>query len=94
MMALAGLMGSAQASQPFLNSTQTTNLSKDLKATEAKKARNQYRTVHSAGGLDLLQRGEYGMSPKEYGMRYGHGNRKGKINRLRHSHNAKMKRRA
>lgn len=35
-----------------------------------------------------------GMSPKEYGLRYGSGaSRKGKSNRLRLSHNAKLARR-
>lgn len=93
MMALAGLMGSAQASQHYANAPLTQNATKDMKATEAKQQRSQYRKVHEAGGLDLLQRGEYGMSPMEYGMRFGHGNSKRHTNKLRTSHNAKVARR-
>lgn len=93
MLALAGLMGGAHATQPYVNTSSATSAGKDLKATEAKQQRNAYRKVHSAGGLDLLQKGEFGMSPKEYGLRFGHGNGKGKSNRLRLTHNAKLKRR-
>ena len=94
MMALAGLMGSAQASQAYVNSPLTQNAAgKDMKATPANSTRAQYRTVHTSGGLDLMQRGEYGMSPMEYGMRYGHGNKGRHTNLNKCSHNSKLKRR-
>lgn len=47
----------------------------------------------NGSGLDLITRGAFGMTPKEYGIRYGHGNRKGKTNRLRLAHNKKVKNR-
>lgn len=90
-MALVGLMGTAQASQPVL--THNEAKSADFKATGAKHTTRAERKVHSVGGLDLIQTGEYGMSPKEYGIRYGHGNKASRGNRLRLSHNAKLKRR-
>ena len=93
MLALAGLVGSAQASQSYVNTPLSQSSSKDLKATEAKQARSRERTVHTAGGLDLVQRGDYGMSPMEYGMRYSTGNSRKHTNTLRSSHNAKVKRR-
>jgi hypothetical protein len=94
MLALAGLMGSAQASQSYVNApTSQGQAGKDLKATPAAHATRQARTVHTAGGLDLLQRGEYGMSPMEYGMRYGHGNKGRHTNKLACSHRAKVSRR-
>lgn len=89
-LALAGLMGSAQATAPLTQGT-TQN---ELKGTPATGKEAQERKVHSVGGLDLIQRGEYGMSPMQYGMMYGHGNKKGHTNLNRCSHNAKLKRRA
>lgn len=86
--ALAGLTGTVQAAQPL---TQTTTQN-EIKATPAKGVEREARKVHSVGGLDLMQVGNYGMSPKEYGIRYGNGGSK-KSNRLRLSHNAKLKRR-
>jgi len=92
MMALAGVMGSAQAMQPLAQAAQSTQ--KEMKSTAAKYVARSERKVHSAGGLDLVQRGEYGMSPKEYGLRYGNGaSKKHKSNRLRLGHSAKIGRR-
>ncbi len=91
MLALAGLVGSAQAAQP-LTASQSQH---EQKATQARYAEKQARTVHSAGGLDLKQYGEYGMSPMQYGMLYGNGaSRKGRTNLLACSHRAKVNRRA
>lgn len=66
-----------------------------MKATAAKHSQSSNKIYNTIGGLPLTTiLPDYGMSPREYGMRYGRGNRKGKSNRLRYSHNAKMKRRA
>jgi hypothetical protein len=91
-MALAALTGGVQGSQAYVNTPITQGqTSKDMKATPAKQARQTEHVVNTAGGLDLVQRGEYGMSPMQYGMRYGTGaSRKNKSNRLRYSHNAKV----
>ncbi|MBB2148817.1 hypothetical protein [Pedobacter gandavensis] len=88
-LALAGFTGSAQAAQSL-----TATVQNEIKAKPAK--HTQTYTIHNTvGGIPLTTfLPDYGMSPKEYGMRFGHGNRKGKSNRLRYSHNAKMKRRA
>jgi hypothetical protein len=86
-LALSGIVGGAHATQVMSRSLQ------EVKATAVNYKERAERKVHSAGGLDLMQRGEYGMSPMEYGMRYGHGNGKGRTNKLRCSHNAKLKRR-
>lgn len=93
LMALAGLVGNAQATQPYVNTPTSQTAGKDMKATPASHATRQARSVHSAGGLDLMQHGEYGMSPKEYGMRFGHGNSKRHTNKLACSHKAKVGRR-
>ena len=89
-MALAGLMGTAQATAPISQAT-TQN---EIKSTPAKVYGRSTMKIHSVGGMDLVTfLPNYGISPKEYGIKYGHGNRKGKSNRLRLSHNAKLRRR-
>lgn len=93
LMALAGLMGGAHATQPYVNTPLSQQAGKDVKGTAAATTARQARSVHSAGGLDLMQRGEYGLSPKEYGLRFGHGNGRKKTNLLRCSHRAKVGRR-
>jgi hypothetical protein len=87
--ALAALAGSAQA-LPLTSAPTTQN---ETKATAPKVTQRTAHKVHSVGGLDLMQYGNYGMSPKEYGIKFGSGNQKGRCNRLRFSHNAKLKRR-
>ena len=91
-MALAGLMGSAQAA-----STATETLAsqvRDFKATGAKHTNRRQTIEETIGGIPRVTYApDYGMSPKEYGMRYGHGNSARRGNRLRLSHNAKLKRR-
>lgn len=88
--ALAGLTGATQASAPLMQSSFN-----EMKATAAKHSQSENKIYNTIGGIPLTTiLPDYGMSPKEYGMRYARGNRKGKSNRLRYSHNAKMKRRA
>lgn len=91
-MALAGLMGTAQATQPVL--THHEARSSDYKDTGAKHTQKAGYKEQTIGGIPLATLlPDYGMSPKEYGMRYGHGNGSGRGNRLRLSHDAKLKRR-
>lgn len=89
--ALAGMMGTAQAAQSTLITSQNVN---EIKATRETKHEAKKIEINNYGGLDFppIYFPEPGMSPKEYGMRYGHGNAKGKSNRLRLSHNAKLRR--
>ncbi|MFD2962777.1 MULTISPECIES: hypothetical protein [Olivibacter] len=66
---------------------------KEVKATlsETKKART--KVVNQIGGIPLESYvPNYGMSPKEYGIRFGNGrSRKGKLNLNKLSHNCKVK---
>lgn len=92
-MALAGLTGSAQAAQPTLVTSQNVQEIKGVKET---KRETKNIEVNNTGGLDFppIHLPEPGLTPKEYGMRYGNGaSRKGKSNRLRYGHNAKIGRR-
>lgn len=67
---------------------------KEVKATANGQRKVQNKVVREVGGLPIVTvGGAYGMSPKEYGIRFGHGNKKGKTNFLRLAHNAKLKRR-
>lgn len=94
-LAVAALAGSTSPQTVFAN--------KDVKVEQQKEQRNalamQTKATHrivreNVGGLDLVQSGDYGMSPKEYGLRFGNGKSKnGKANFNRMSHNAKLKRR-
>ena len=89
-LALAGLAGTAQPTALVKQHTHQ----EQQKAT-AKRLVEKHRLVReNVGGLDLIQRGEYGMSPKEYGLRFGNGkSRKGKTNFNKVSHSYKVKRR-
>lgn len=92
-MALAGLIGTAQAKGETLVTSQNVN---EVAKTnhERKKAKEE---ININGGLDFPTHypGDYGLSHKEYGLRYGTGkSRKCKSNRLRFTHNAKLRRRA
>jgi hypothetical protein len=89
---LAGMTGTAQAMQSLAHTTHVSQ--EEMKAIGAKHTKKYKITEETIGGIPLVSYlPDYGMSPKEYGMKYGHGNRKGKSNRLRFSHNAKLKRR-
>ena len=93
-MAVAGLFGTAQATAPYVPTTQG-NAQRDAKATPAKHTSRRQTIEELIGGVPLVSMlPDYGMSPKEYGIRYGNGaSRKGKSNRLRNGHNAKVARR-
>ncbi|WP_410221928.1 hypothetical protein [Pedobacter sp.] len=89
-LALAALGGTAQPA------TINKNLShqEQKQATASKITTKQKTSKQVVGGLDLVQVGEYGMSPKEYGLRYGNGkSRKGKTNFKKLSHQNKVRRR-
>lgn len=96
-MSLAGGIGTAQVGQSLANApvTQNQRSASDMKATAPTKASRNRSIVGQAGGLDVLyEGGNFGLTPMQYGMRYGNGkSRKIKHNRLRYSHNAKVNRR-
>lgn len=94
--AMAGGLGAAQVSQSSLNTPVSQNQrTGEMKATAPTKSVSRKIVAQQSGGLDIIHEGGvYGMSPKQYGMAYGNGkSRKVKHNRLRYSHNAKLKRR-
>lgn len=88
---------SANAQAATVNQNQTT-VQHEAKAvsSERKTVSKQIKSNVGGSGLDLVTLfSKPSLSPKEYGMRYGNGkSRKNKSNRLRCSHNAKLKRRA
>lgn len=90
---IAGSLGSAQATQPVL--TQDTRTATEIKSTPAQQTKKKVSHVKIVGGLDLVHESyhSYGMSPMEYGMKYGHGNKKKHTNTLRISHNHKVAKR-
>ena len=89
-MMLAGLAGAGQVSAA------STNMSTYQATTQAKEARKKGSIfgIGSIPGMGSMSGGQFGLTPKEYGMRFGTGaSRKGKSNRLRYATNAKLKRR-
>lgn len=96
-MAVAGLMGTAQATQPLSQATQQTATGgqSELKATQERKRDKGAININALGGLDFkpLLVSDFGMSPKEYGLSIASNGGIKKSNRLRLSHNAKLKRR-
>src|SRR5690606_1674743 len=82
---------------PVSQANQTT-VQQEVKATPREEKVRQKHTKHNVGGsgLDLVTHWpNFGLSPKEYGMRYGDGkSRKGKTNKLHVKHSYKVKRRA
>jgi hypothetical protein len=90
-LSLAAFIGGSQAMPPTTTHHSAQEETKAVGANHTRKARTIEETI---GGIPrVTYYPDYGMSPKEYGMKYGHGNKKGKSNRLRFSHNAKLKRR-
>jgi len=93
---LAGSLGTAQVSQsttaPLSQNQRSTG---EIKATSPTKSVRHKSVVAQAGGLDVIyEGGVFGMTPMQYGMKYGNGkSRKGKTNFARLSHNAKVSRR-
>lgn len=94
-LALAGGLGTAQVGQSNIPSQQTFQSQRDMKATRPTKSIRHKTIVEQSGGLDVIRDGgEFGLTPMQYGMRYGNGkSRNVKNNMLRYSHNAKVKRR-
>jgi len=62
---------------------------------QARKEKEAIKIDPYTGGLDFdpISFSMPGMSPKEYGLSIYHGNKRKRSNRLRFSHNAKLKRR-
>ena len=90
----AGIMTAiapAVAKVAHQTSTVERHIINDLQTPKAK-----YSVTNYIGGLPLVTEftgGTYGLSPKEYGMRYGNGkSRKHKTNMLRISKQAKSRR--
>jgi hypothetical protein len=92
--AMAGLAGAGQVALANKSLAPTTSNTIEYKATtKTKQARQKIAINDMTGGLDFTPNwSELLMSPKEYGMTYGNGGSK-RSNRLRYSHNAKVKRR-
>lgn len=91
--ALALLPGTGKQGQVYQNSQNKIASSSKQKSTPAATQQNQNIKIEEMGGLPLYSHmPNYGMSPKEYGMRYGNGGSK-KSNKNRYAHNAKVKRR-
>jgi hypothetical protein len=95
--ALAAGLGTAQVTHTSINNAPTSQAQRsgEMKATQPRKSVSRKIVAQHSGGLDIIHEGgDYGMSPKQYGLSYGNGkSRKVKHNRLRYSHNAKLKRR-
>lgn len=91
-MALGALTGTAQAAQATLATSQNAH---EIKAVRETKREPKKIEINNTGGLDFppIYFPEPGLSPKQYGIRFGHGNKVRKGNKLRLSHNAKLKRR-
>lgn len=90
-MALAGL-GMVGQSYPSL--AKAANQVKTEQAAEiSRKSKREAFPFTKAGGSTDPFGNPFGLTPKEYGMRYGNGGSK-RSNRLRYSHNAKVKRRS
>jgi hypothetical protein len=94
-MALAGLgaVGLAQGAAKVDNNAVAVNA--NSKATTVRKeTKGAIKINPLTGGLDMENPigHNFGMTPKEYGMRYGNGGSK-HSNMNKYSHNAKLKRR-
>lgn len=89
--ALASLVGfgsTSKANTETLNTKTDVSIKADPKSTKRKTT----GVVNTIGGIPITHLfPNYGMSPKEYGQRYGTGkNRKHKSNRQRYAHNSKV----
>lgn len=93
-LALAGLGGSGMAlQQAKVANTDAVTVQANSKATRERKSAKEKISVNDVtGGLDFNHGGEFGLTPKQYGQQFGNGGSK-RSNRLRYSHNAKVKRR-
>ena len=80
-----------------VHATKQINTVNEVKGRVETKKSKEHINVNAIGGLDFkpLSIKDYGMSPREYGLRFGTGKSKnGKTNYQRMSHNAKLKRRS
>lgn len=93
-LSLAGAMGVGQVSQTATAPMQSEQTKSDFKATPPKQREAKTRMVNEIGGIPLMQTGEFGLTPREYGLRFGNGaSKKRKNNYQRMAHNAKVCRR-
>ncbi|MEM3318683.1 MAG: hypothetical protein QXT80_03965 [Thermoplasmatales archaeon] len=93
--AAASIAMMGNPSQAYVNQSQAT-VQYEAKATQKEQKVQQKKVIHNVGGsgLDLVTLGDSGLSPKEYGMRFGNGkSKKGKTNYLKIKHNYKVKKR-
>ena len=89
LLGMTALMGQAQA-KPQAQSKDISQYEATLKK-EAKKAKASQATLEDL--LSSKSSGQFGLTPKEYGIRFGTGkSRSKKSNRLRYTANAKLKR--
>jgi hypothetical protein len=94
LMAMATLATPASLAEANTPVSQTVSQS-NSKAIQPIKERKGYHQKYSIGGLDMVQNGvNYGLSPKEYGQKFGCTNHNKKSNKLRVKHNYKVKRRS
>ncbi len=92
-LAMAGALGAAPA-QPVSQAPGTTQSTQDMKATPPKQREKKTKFVREVGGIPLMQTGVFGLTPREYGLRFGNGaSRKSKSNYLRMAHNSKVTKR-
>ena len=92
---IAASIGSAQAAQPMVTSAPSTKI-EEIKSTSVSKPKKAVTsTVKTVGGLDIVHENYavFGLTPKEYGIRFGHGNKGRRSNMLRVSKRAKAKHR-
>lgn len=73
-MALAGLAGMGQVKATAVAAQEKATVNYDsYKATEKRKVAKQKISINNVtGGLDFDHGQPFGLTPKEYGMRYGH----------------------
>ncbi|WP_342645011.1 hypothetical protein [Mucilaginibacter sp. CSA2-8R] len=83
---LVGLGSASKANTESLNTKTDVSIKADPKSTKRKTT----GVVNTIGGIPITHLfPKYGMSPREYGQRYGNGkNRKHKSNRLRYARKA------
>ena len=92
-LALAGLAGTGMTNSAAISRINTVN---EVKATEPhQRTFKRDIKISPIGGLDgLLSPNDFGLSPKEYGLRFGNGkSRKHRCNRLKFHQEAKLKKR-
>lgn len=94
--ATAGLVAGGQVASAKMVDSSKQAPTEQYKATAEKKKKEKgaIGINNLTGGLDIppMYPLQAGLSPKEYGMRYGNGGSK-RSNRNRYAHNAKLKRR-